>query len=111
MKFSKKLTNAIEEAGFTIECDDSNVIGFGKYSSEGQDFHFYIDTEEDIGSFLYNILEYYNGFDVSEETYLWLDEFGHGKNGAPYDMLDVYKDMEECQGFIYELYEIVKEFC
>ena len=111
MKLSKKLTNAIEEAGFSIEYDDSNVIGFGKYSSAGQDFHFYIDTEENIGCFLHNILEYYDGFDVSEETYYWLDNTGHGSNGAPYDMRDLYNDMEECQGFIYELYEIVREFC
>lgn len=111
MKFSKKLTNAIEAAGFSIYHEDGNVYDFGKYSSAGQDFHFSIDTEEDIGSFSYNILEYYNNFDVSEEAYYWLDDFGHGKNGAPYDMRDLYNDMEECEGFIYELYEIVSKFC
>lgn len=26
--------------------------------------------------------------------YLWLDDEGHGSNGAPYDMKDVYEDME-----------------
>lgn len=33
-------------------------------------------------------------YDVSYETYLWLDDEGHGSNGAPYDMKDVYEDME-----------------
>lgn len=111
MKLGKKLTKAIEAAGFSIYHDDGNVYDFGKYSSAGQDFHFCIDTDEDLGNFLMNILEYYNGFDVSEEAYLWLDDTGHGRNGAPYDMRDVYEDMEECQEFIYELYEIVREFC
>jgi hypothetical protein len=111
MKFSKKLTNAIEAAGFSIYHEDENYYRFGKYSSKGQDFSFYIDTEGDMSSFMYNILNYYDNFDVSEETYYWLDNTGHGKNGAPYDMKDVYEDMEECQGFIYELYEIVREFC
>lgn len=34
-------------------------------------------------------------YDVSYETYLWLDDTGHGTRGAPYDMLDCYKDSEE----------------
>ena len=42
------------------------------------------------------------------ETYLWLDSDGHGKNGAPYDMKDLYEDMEACREIIYELYEIVE---
>lgn len=31
---------------------------------------------------------------MSYETYLWLDSNGHGKNDAPYDMKDVYEDVE-----------------
>lgn len=111
MKLSKKLIKTIEAAGFSIYQEDENCYRFGKYSSAGQDFSFCIDTEGDMSSFMYNILGYYVDFDVSEEAYLWLDDSGHGKNGAPYDMKDVYEDMEECQGFIYELFEIVREFC
>jgi hypothetical protein len=111
MKLGKKLTNAIEAADFSIYQEDENCYRFGKYSSEGQDFSFCIDTEGDMSSFMYNILNYYNDFDVSEEAYIWLDDTGHGRNGAPYDMKDVYEDMEECHGFIYELYKIVREFC
>ena len=111
MKLSKKLTKTIEAAGFSISQEDENCYRFGKYSSAGQDFSFTIDTEDDMGSFLRNIFSYYQSFDVSEEAYFWLDDTGHGKNGAPYDMRDVYEDMEECEGFINELYEIVREFC
>ena len=49
------------------------------------------------------VAEYYSDFDVSRETYLWLDDTGHGKNGAPYDMIEVYHDMEECEELIQEL--------
>lgn len=34
--------------------------------------------------------------DISYETYIWLDDMGHGKNGAPFDMKDCYEDMEWC---------------
>ena len=37
--------------------------------------------------------------------YLWLDETGHGRNGAPYDMIDIYNDMLECESIIEELIE------
>ena len=36
-----------------------------------------------------------DNYDVSYETYIWLDNEGHGTNGAPYDMLECYKDSEE----------------
>ena len=111
MKLKKKLIAAIEAADFSIHQEDENCYRFGKYSSKGQDFSFCIDTEGDMSYFLHNILECYNDFDVSEEAYLWLDDSGHGRNGAPYDMRDLYNDMEECRGFILEFYEIAREFC
>lgn len=105
------IQDKIEEHDFSICFEGNGVYNFGKYSSAGQDFNFSIDIGENQEEFANNILDYYNNFDVSEETYLWLDGSGHGRDGAPYDMKDVYEDMEECKGFIYELYEIVREFC
>ena len=107
MKLSKKLIKQIEDAGFSLSRDDDDgSYEFGKYSPEGQDFRFTIsgDTKEE---FIRNISEYYHGYDASYEAYIWLDTDGHGKNGAPYDMKDVYEDMVACREFIWELYEIV----
>lgn len=110
MMLSKKLTGMIEKADYSIDYEDGNIIDFGKYSSAGQDFHFSVDTENNLDYFLHNILERYMDFDVSYEASLWLDETGHGKNGAPYEMNDVYADMEECQQFIMDLYNIVDKY-
>jgi hypothetical protein len=60
-----------------------------------------------------NIQEYIEGYDVSYETYIWLDDTGHGANGSPYDMKDVYEDMEACLENVRELFlafEKVKNF-
>ena len=108
MKLSKKLIDKIEEHEFSVHEDDNDYY-FGKYSSEGQDFGFYIDKQECLEDYATEILAYYNDYDPSEEASLWLDDTGHGKNGAPYAMIDVYNDMVECKGFIYELYELIKE--
>ena len=109
MTLPKDLIKQIENADFTIDVAD-NGISFGKFSSAGQDFMFFVDNSETIDGFLNNIYSCYDNFDVSEEAYRWLDESGHGKNGAPWDMKDVYEDMEECESFIYELYDIVNEY-
>ncbi len=105
MKLPNDLITLIEDADFTIY-EDKNYITFGKYSTAGQDFSFDIENSETLSEISHNIYEEYENFDVSYETNLWLDESGHGRNGAPYDMKDVYEDMEECEGFIEELYNI-----
>lgn len=104
------LFDKAEELGWsTYHCND-NVYEFGKNSRAGQDFNITIDTEGDPALFLDNIYERYSNFDVSEEAALWLDESGHGKNGAPYDMKDVYEDMEECRDNILELHSELKDY-
>ena len=105
----KTVVDKIEENGFAVELEEDGVYRFGRYSSAGQDFGFSIDIGESPDEFVHNVLKCYNDFDVSYETYLWLDDTGHGRNGAPYDMKDVYEDMEECRSFIYELYKLVRE--
>lgn len=99
----------IRDNGWSVEEEDDNTYRFGKYSPAGQDFSFAVDIGEDLEEFADNVEEYYDDFDVSYETYLWLDSTGHGSNGAPYDMKDLYEDMETCREYIYELYELIKE--
>ena len=79
--------------------EDEDVIEFRKYSDLGQDFSFCIGSKDLIG----NLDLYISDFDVSEQTYIWLDSSGHGKNGAPYEMIDVYMDMEQCKEMMEEL--------
>lgn len=113
----KEIKNQIIEIGESLDfevsiTEEENVdILFSKFSSCGQDFNIEItvDTDADLMDIYHKLDEYYESFDVSEETYLWLDESGHGKNGAPYEMIDVYNDMKECEGFIKELADKVLE--
>lgn len=108
MKLNEDIIKKIEDCGFSVyEGEDGYT--FGKYSSAGQDFSFYVEEQDSLYEFADKIVNYYNNYDPSYEAYLWLDDTGHGKNGAPYEMIDVYNDMVECEGFIYELYEIVLE--
>lgn len=62
-----------------------------------------------INSLIEDIDNYYEGFDVDSETYLWLDQSGHGKRGAPYRMRAVLEDMEATEKMIEELLDAIKE--
>lgn len=103
---NKRLEHLIDEVeklnySITQECD--NVYDIGKSSPRGQDCHVSIDTENDADLFIENIRAYVSDYDVSYETYLWLDDEGHGSNGVPYDMKDVYEDMEWWKDSLKEL--------
>ena len=107
-KWLDKVIEIAEELEWSVEQECDNVYDFGKYSPAGQDFHTSIDTENDFDYFLSNLNAIISDFDVSEEAYVWLDSSGHGTNGAPYDMKDVYEDMEACLENLEELRDALK---
>lgn len=99
----KYLLDEIKRLGYSVQQEDGNVYWICKFSPCGQDCNASIDTEDDADLFVENIRAYADDFDVSYETYLWLDSSGHGTNGAPYDMKDVYEDMEWWRDSLEEL--------
>ena len=83
-------------------------VTFSKFSPYGQDFNielYYVNYDQLVDE----LDRYYENFDVSSEAYLWLDSDGHGKNGAPYEMIDVYNDMKACEEMMYELYQALED--
>lgn len=110
-KLPKKLLAMIEDADFSVTVYE-NEFEFGKYSTEGHDFSFsiFIEPEDTLESINFKIREYYEDYDVSEEAALWIDNTGHGKNGAPYELEDILDDMKECKSFILELSRIFEKF-
>lgn len=114
-KIFKEMIEKVKKEGFSVsieeDTEDYIIFDFGKYSPAGQDFHISVEAEErSMDSLINNIYERYNDFDVSYESSLWLDDTGHGRNGAPYDMKDLYEDMEACEEYINDLYDIVNGF-
>lgn len=96
------LNQIAEELDWNIDIN-KDFITFQRYSSANQDFSFEVANSGDLEEIFDDVESYCKHFDVSEQAYLWLDNTGHGKNGAPYEMIDVYKDMEECYNEIEKL--------
>lgn len=100
--WKEKVEEIAKKLEWGLQIND-NYFCFSIFSSAGQDFNIEIhaDTLEDLQI---ELSDFCDDFDISYEAYLWLDDTGHGKNGAPYEMIDVYKDMEECLEMSKELY-------
>lgn len=108
LMLNTKLLDKLGANGWHVSDYGDNRFFFRKCSPAGQDFGFEVEGD-DIEEIADNIYRYYDDFDPSYEAYLWLDETGHGRNGAPYDMKDLYEDMVACEDMILELHDIIEE--
>lgn len=102
-----RVTAVAERLGWTITVDKEDFC-FQRYSPAGQDF-FQELTAKNLEELAEELNDRYEGFDCSTETYIWLDESGHGRNGAPSDMRDLYNDMEACEKMLKELSEEIQK--
>lgn len=99
----KTIIDIAEDLGWTVSHDkENNTWGFSIYTPEGMDGDMTIDGGS-LEELKHSLYEYWTDYDVSQETYYWLDSSGHGTNGAPYDMKDVYEDIEWFSDKIKEL--------
>lgn len=99
----KGLIEKIEGLDWNVQKEGEFTYLLSKFSPIGQDFNINIEGET-VEQLVNDVKQVYDDFDVSYETYLWLDETGHGKNGAPYEMEDVLNDMKDCEQMILDLY-------
>ena len=104
---NRRINKIAESDSWTVteeEYTNGKGLLFSRYSPAGQDFSISIGPFESAEDLINCIHQRYVEFDADSETYLWLDNDGHGKNGAPYRMRDVLEDMEACKKMIYDLF-------
>lgn len=106
-EFIDRIIEIAESQGFSVstETKEGRVeFTFSQYSDFGQDFSFEATMKDnDIYTLIEEIDNYYKGYDPDEEAMLWVGPDGHGKNGAPYRLTDVVKDMEQCEQMVNDL--------
>lgn len=99
----EELISITESLGWNV-IENKDTLHFFITTPAQQSFSFDLDKKKDIKDLLQSLDDYRNNFNVSSETYRWLDETGHGKNGAPHNMMDVYKDFEWCGEALFYLF-------
>lgn len=106
-EFIDRIIEIAESQGFSVnyETTGSTVeFTFSQYTDFGQDFSFEATMKEyNIYTLIEEVNDYYEGYDPDEQAMLWVGLDGHGKNGAPYRLTDVVKDMEQCEQMVNNL--------
>lgn len=96
-KAFEEIVRLAKEIGWDTTTDEDktenySVFTFTLIKPYQLDFSFSVEAENNsVYSLLDNLAHYLSAYDVSKETYLRLDEQGHGKKGYPYDMEEVLK--------------------
>lgn len=112
-EFIDRIIEIAESQGFSVDTeitDDEVRFTFSQYTDFGQDFFFEATMKDyDIYTLIGEVEDYYEGYDPDEEAVLWVGPDGHGKNGAPYRLTDVVKDMEQCEQMIKNLSDALSE--
>lgn len=106
-EYLELILEEIRNQKFVTGKEDDEFYLIGKVSPQGQDCFISVSLGKNINEFVENIKEA-SDLDVSYETYLWLGSDGHGKAGAPYDMKDVYNDMEWWKNQLESLVEVLE---
>lgn len=106
MTYIEVLEPLFAKEGYRTEIN-YDTITFYKKAPNGLDFSFEVNIGDDIEDFARNIHNLFMDYDVSYETYLWLDNTGHGKHGAPYELEDVLEDIQQCELYINDTHIIV----
>ena len=104
----QELLDRIKELDWEVTNEENNHYSLSQFSPAGQDFNIEI-TGENVDELIQSIYKTYENYDVNEEAYLWLDDSGHGINGAPYEMEDVLEDMKWCKNAMLELYSELRK--
>ena len=119
---SAKLREEVEGLGLAFSAEETNgdirVFELSMSTPAGQDATIRVDINRNActsqvaadGEFADSVMKEGAYYDVSAEAYKWLDENGHGKDGAPYEMIDVYRDFETVRDKIKELGAKVRHY-
>lgn len=88
-------------------CEERNYVELEKYSPAGEDFGMIVNFNMDnpIDSFMDDLKEYSEDFDVDEHVEMWLPS--RGKGGCPGSISELVEDAEAIRDMIVELWEIL----
>lgn len=95
------LTYCVESIGGSADIEEGRIeVNY----HNGQDCR----AEFDMNDFWNDIERYLDNYDLDYETYFWLGEDGHGRNGAPYHIKDIIASNEDWLEWLEELQKLTK---
>lgn len=106
MKSKTQIVKDLKYHDFDAQLNQDGWLRVTCYMDHGEEKIIEIPPEvDDCAAY---VLDEIDNFDESYAAYIWLDEFGHGKCGAPYDMEDVLADQKQWTKTMQMIYKIMK---
>jgi len=90
-------------------CEGRNYVELEKYSPAGEDFGMIIDFDmkDPVGSFLEDLEEYAENFDMDEHAELWIPR--RGERGCPSSISELIQDAKDIKKMILELLDALTQ--
>lgn len=111
MKLNDKVIEIVEKNGFSIheieKQGDDYYIEISQYTPLGEDWWVTIWFDGTDEGFIEAMREMYDGFDVDEETEIWIE--CRGKNGVPSSIKALVEDAEWKESILGELADELEE--
>lgn len=89
--------------------NDRTYAEIGKHSPAGEDFSMVIDfdKEDQADTFISDLREYFENFDVNEHVEMWLPS--RGKGGCPLSVRELVEDAEAIEKMVEELLDVLDD--
>ena len=112
MKLNDNVIGIVENNGFSIheveKQGEDFYVEINQYTPCGEDWWETIWFDGTDEGFIEAIKDRYNGFDVDEETEIWIES--RGKNGVPSSIKALVEDAEWKERTLGELFDQLEEF-
>ena len=96
----RKYIEICEEKGWRVTKNTDGSVDLAQYSPAGEDFFFTVSES----SFVEDVEEYAEGFDVDEHIQMWIEAKSNGVRGVP-SARELVHDAEDIQEMLNELAE------
>jgi len=106
-----KLLDMIEEKlDWRIESCEDDYIRLSNHSPEGGEIGIEIENCFNVEKLLSGVKEYYNNFDLTENTLVWVNGTKITANGCPDNIVDLVNDIVSQKEMIEELVDFISLF-
>lgn len=110
----KDVEDKLEDLDFSItgrNTDDKNYsFEIQKYYDSSDQIFTLIGKKDEPASVVNALREIHDNFDIDYQTSIWIGEDGHGKNGAPYHISDIFESMKDVKNDLNTVRQIMEDY-
>ena len=100
----EEIKNLLDKLGWSVYEDEQGGVDLRKGSPAGEDFGFYVETE----NFIENVIIYARNFDPDEHATMWVENM-HTVSGVPQSIRTLLDDADDIKEMLEDLADALKK--